>query len=73
MPQLSVAVHVLVVEPPAQLDVVSVVVFEVMATSGSQLSVAVGVPKTGMSVHSIVASTGINVNTGATVSIKVIT
>ena len=71
LPQLSVAVQVLVIDPPAQLEIVSEVVTESKATLVSQLSVATGVPNTGVVEQVIVASAGTKVKIGASVSTKV--
>ncbi len=70
-PQVSVAVQIRVIVPPAQFAIVSLESTDVITTVKSQLSVAVGVPKGGVASQASVISGGTKVNTGATISTKV--
>jgi hypothetical protein len=71
LPQASVAINVLVTEY-SLAHVPGVVASVLVIVTGPQASVAVGVPKEGVSGHSIVAATGTEVNTGAVLSSTVI-
>src|SRR5262245_17251960 len=70
LPQASVAVNVLVTEYSLAQEpgvVTSVLVIDTVP----QASLAVGVPKLGVSGHSIVAAAGTEVNTGAVLIVRV--